>query len=164
MKKYYVNTKGYTLIELIVVLSILGIVMSSVYAFLTTNIKSFSRADNQMEVQYQAQIVMDRLADHAMEAARVFTHGEVIVFERIEGMGKKKYILYRLNGTEKRLYITESNLLTAEPTTLLADYISNINIIPTSGNAGIEITVTTHKNGATISLENTIYFRNNTNP
>jgi prepilin-type N-terminal cleavage/methylation domain-containing protein len=164
MKNYYVNNKGYTLIELVIVLSILGIVMSSVYAFLTTNIHSFNRADDQIEVQYQAQIVMDRITDNAMESSSFFTRGGIFVFEQIEEMGKSQFILYRLKGLEKRLYITESTLLNAEPSTLLADYISSINIVPTSDNEGVKITVTADKNGASISLQNTIYFRNDINP
>ncbi len=63
MKRYLNNDSGFTLIELMVVTTILLIVLGGIGSFLVHNTQSFYNGRNEMEAQTQATLVMNRLAN-----------------------------------------------------------------------------------------------------
>lgn len=62
------NDKGFTLIELIVILALASIVMLAVMSFFITNYKSYNRLNTESELQYQSQYIINFMTDKILEA------------------------------------------------------------------------------------------------
>ncbi len=63
-----INKRGYTLVELLIVLGISGILISLISSFFINNANSYKRIDNETELQYQAQFISNFIADKMMES------------------------------------------------------------------------------------------------
>ncbi len=74
------NNKGFTLIELVVVLGLAGIVMSVVMSFFITNYKSYETINTESEVQYQSQYIIN------------FMTNKILAAESFEGKTGNKFI------------------------------------------------------------------------
>lgn len=65
------NTKGFTLIELIVVLGLSGIVISVVMSFFIANYKSYETINTDTELQYQSQYIINFMTNKILEANQI---------------------------------------------------------------------------------------------
>lgn len=79
------NQKGFTLIELIVVIAIVGIILTPISSFLITNIKIFYRAEEQIQLQTNLKRFMEETAD-------VIRGASLIAYEEDAGLKKYKII------------------------------------------------------------------------
>ncbi len=68
MKSLLKNQKGFTLIELIVAISILAILMALVYGFLSFGFRNLAQGQKQSDLQYDIRKTSDRLADAVRDA------------------------------------------------------------------------------------------------
>ena len=81
------NNKGFTLVELIIVMAIMGLVGLAVAGFIGTSSSQYKSATKEVDLQYEAQIFMNQLGDMVQSASKVtaFTYsataGDVEVFE-----------------------------------------------------------------------------------
>lgn len=62
------DKRGFTLIELIVVLGLAGVVMSVVMSFFIANYKSYETINTESEVQYQSQFIINYMTNKILEA------------------------------------------------------------------------------------------------
>lgn len=87
------DKKGFTLIELIVVLGLAGIVISVVMSFFISNYRSYETINTESELQYQSQYIINFMTNKILEA------------EDFDGMtpgvDEAKFI-YRQAGEEKK--------------------------------------------------------------
>lgn len=81
------NNKGVTLVELIIILSLIGIIITPIFSFLISNLKAFNREDIELELSYQAESVLNRIVN------------ESIVFKRINDI-KGNVSQNKINATE----------------------------------------------------------------
>ncbi len=63
--------KGYSLIELVIVLGIIGIILSSISSFFIANLKASRRADEQLEVQQQLQKTLSIFTDRIQNSISI---------------------------------------------------------------------------------------------
>lgn len=81
------NNKGFTLVELIIVMAIMGLVGLAVAGFIGTSSSQYKSATKEVDLQYEAQIFMNQLGNMVQSATKVtaFTYsataGDVEVFE-----------------------------------------------------------------------------------
>ncbi|MDD3414414.1 MAG: prepilin-type N-terminal cleavage/methylation domain-containing protein [Lachnospiraceae bacterium] len=66
--------KGFTLIELVVVIAIIGIVLVSLVGFMVTGTKSYAAASTEVDIQKEAQITMNQIEDLIIDTTKVVTY------------------------------------------------------------------------------------------
>ncbi|KXG76786.1 prepilin-type N-terminal cleavage/methylation domain-containing protein [Thermotalea metallivorans] len=183
MRYIHLDNKGYTLMELLLVLALVGIIMIPIGSFLIMHVKTFHQSNQQMEVQYQAQIAMNELINKAIEAKKIVAvydknNNNVINSSQIHEISK---IIFERNGDklciehktsqegDRALYYGTGNwnsgqYSTAYANVVYANYIESLKIKPTDGTysscRGIEIIIQSKKGNAEITIKNQIYFRN----
>ncbi len=62
------NNKGFTLIELIVVLGLTAVVIAVVMSFFIANFKSYETINTESELQYQSQYIINFMTNKILEA------------------------------------------------------------------------------------------------
>lgn len=62
------NKNGFTLIELLVALGLSALVTSLVITFFVTNIKTYKELNDEAELQFQAQYILNFISDKIMES------------------------------------------------------------------------------------------------
>lgn len=179
---------GFTLVELLVVIAIMGIIIMAISSFLISNIKIFHRADNQIEVQYNAQVAMNEMTEEIMEAKNIesikikdsstyngsYQTVEEIVFRLLDG----QFMEFKYNAASKTLMRGKDNNSRYITTNQYANNIENfrlkligINFIDLTQSReairtelkkakGIDIEIITDKGDSQVKIKNRIYFRN----
>lgn len=91
--------KGYTLIELLVTLSIVGFIITAVYSFYLTGLQGWQRSIEQVEYQQSARIALDKIVRELTNAREISLHdnGKEIRF-RI--YGDSRILRFRLVGPQ----------------------------------------------------------------
>ena len=79
---YKKNQKGFSLIEMMVVVFILGLIILALVTFFTGGIKSWVAGQSQLEAQRNARQAMDRMVREIREASEVTTKNDTkIIFD-----------------------------------------------------------------------------------
>lgn len=161
--------KGLTLVELLVVLAIMGIVMSVAYNFFTSNYKLFDRENDIIDAQHQAQMAMNGMVNHIIEAQRIEDINRLnsnVLKDMLIRVNDDKYIKYEYDNVNKILKKGEAedkNIKTEK----YAKHIGNCQItyLPVGTSEiskiqGLRITIKSELNDASNTLNNDVYFRN----
>lgn len=163
------NKKGFTLIELIIILAIMGVVMTAVSSFFIGNLDAFKHASNQVDVQSGSYIAMENMMINVMESQKIIkydqVHGEYI-FKIDDG----KYIKYKYDDVNKKVQMGEgvssSSIVVSD---LASDIIEfKISMKDSSDNdtndkasaRGIKIAIKSKKGSSNVEIKNTVFFRN----
>lgn len=179
MKSSY-NKRGFTMVELVIVIAIMGVVFTAISSFLINNLKTFHRAEDQIDTQYNAQIAMNEIVDYIMESQGIvsikpnpgaYMGGSLNVREIIFKIKDNEYIKYDYNDQNKELSRGKGSSLGSIDTDLYASNIEdfNVELIIDSGvtdykkSKGIIINIETLIKDSNIKLTNQVYFRNATN-
>lgn len=110
------NNKGFTLVELIIVMAIMGLVGLAVAGFIGTSSSQYKSATKEVDLQYEAQIFMNQLGDMVQSATKVtsFTYsataGDVEVFEVTKTIEKEDPEASGNTITETHVYKLTLNL------------------------------------------------------
>lgn len=169
--KAMTNRKGFTLVELIVVIAIIGSVMTVATSFLLNNVKLFNKENQKIDVQQEAQLAMNGIIDMIMEAEKMvsISHNgsnlDIMVFQ----IEEDRFIGYKLDEEDgvqvlKRGVDSDSTIGDMDTfaryvekceVTLLPEGVADIEDVQ-----GISVEVTCQKEGAATTLNNEVYFRN----
>lgn len=172
---YIRSKKGFTMVELVIVIAIMGVVFTAVSSFLLTNLKTFYRADDQIDAQYNAQMAMNDIIDNIMESQSIVSIkpnpgadiGRTLnVSEIIFKIKDDEYIKY--DYSDKELSRGKGSSLGNID---LDPYVTNVEafsveLIVDSGvtdykkSKGIIINIDTLVKKSNIELTNQVYFRN----
>lgn len=162
------NNRGFTLIELILVVSIVGLVIVSVGNYLITNLNSFNTDMARLDAQDASQAAMKALTALVMESGGVHAVGSsthpIITDITLE-------MPTALPDDRNRIQMA-GNTLSSSLNGVLSTEIMNLTLVPipdpegTPSDAdyinaeGLTITIVSEKNGQQSSLTNQVYFRN----
>jgi len=82
MKHYKLNQKGFSLIEMMVVVVILGLIVLGLVTFFTGGAKSWVAGQSQLEAQRNARQAMDIMVREIREASEITTNNDTeIIFD-----------------------------------------------------------------------------------
>ncbi len=152
------NNKGFTLIELIVVLGLAGIVMSVVMSFFITNYKSYETINTESEVQYQSQYIINFMTNKILAAESFNKTGNKFIFE-YAGEITATFELDEENNKIKYTYDTE-------PPVDIGKYVKKLIIEPNGANISeVKITLILEKGNDEegYKAEQVVYMRNSKN-
>ncbi len=184
---YLKNKKGFTLVELLLALGIMGIVLSAIFTFFIFNYKSFVRGENQVEAQYQSQIAMNELIENIMDAEKIAVAD---LENKVDGKYPVKILVFKISDDDEdmdtyikfeyknqKLYKTNKVKINSTDsiesrykediftTNQYAVGIRNFQIELQEAedykeSKGIKVFITININNEEIHLKNQVYFRN----
>ncbi len=174
--RYIKQNKGFTLVELVVALSLMGMVMSSIFTFFMVNYKTFFRANNQTDAQYNAQIAMDEMVDYIVRAEKIesinpiiSTNIETDINDIIFKLNDNEYFEVQYNDSTKKLFRGIDTNITTITTNEYANNITKFEVKLLGDSTfssdyreckGIRIMIESIVDGQTVKIENEVYFRN----
>jgi type II secretory pathway pseudopilin PulG len=159
--------------ELLIALAILCIIMTSVFSFFQAYQRYGEKMDDQLELQYQAQIAVNEFLNKVM-----YSQGIQQVSFHDESQHKVKKIVFRNSPKEDEIHpkykklVFEHKRASAslwygygnDANVQYANYIKDFVIIPIDGEykecKGIRVIITCQRRGKTLTIENSAFFRN----
>ena len=94
------NNSGFTLVEVLVVMAILAVVGGLTAGFLLSGTRSYQSTEKEVDIQYEAQVLLNQIGDYVMEAN--------------SGIGKKENVIYIYNNKDG---VLEKETVSYEPET-----------------------------------------------
>jgi len=145
------DKRGFTLVELIVILGLAAIVISVVMSFFIANYKSYKRINTEAELQYQSQFIINFMTEKILEATE---------FEYEAG----KYVFVYGGGTRKLTFELEDDKIRYQydenPPQYIGNYVSGLNIDNVDGDTRRVIIELTLYNQDYYKAEQIVYMRN----
>ena len=176
------NQSGFTLVEVMVTLIIMSMLIGVIGSFLVMHVKSYETTKSIIDIQYEAQLALNRFGKVAMESAGVYNvddtlNPKAIVFQYDDdehSQNEKIIFLYERNKIffkqldkaviEASDFIYNSDELN-KTWYVFADYVNNWSLTPSNGTTfqesnGINFSMEFKKNDAIITVSNTFKYRN----
>ena len=170
MKYKDLDQKGYSAMELLIALTIAGLVLSPLCTYFVCHYRYFIQAENQLEVQYHMQIAMEELVDKLIYTKGIQQvqfydldrgHVKKIVFDNsAQGDSLKKKLVIEHRRSVRSLwygYGSQANVI-------YANDIEEFRIIPIEGTyqkcRGVRIYMISSRGNVGFEAENEVYFRN----
>lgn len=155
------DKKGFTLIELIVVLGLAGIVISVVMSFFIANYRSYEAINTESELQYQSQYIINFITNKILEA-------EKYKGEEDNADGTVKEAFFYDNSKELTFQVISEQLVIndGDGEVSIGDSIKSFDILPNPASLTPEeakevlITLKLEKSGQKVEAEQTVYMRN----
>lgn len=165
------DEKGFSLVEVLVVIMILAIVGAAILGFMVTSTKLFSGSKNEVDVQTEAQLTINWLNDVLVEAG----HG--VSYREEDASGRNILEIYNTANVytitwmkaENRLYCDESRLeddgtlSVVTQNNLLAEYVTEFKLDTgsmTAENPLVVLTLGMEKAGRSVELVRNVSLRN----
>lgn len=152
------NNKGLTLVELMIAMAIASIVIGSITYFMATSTKNYRRANDEITLQIEAQIILNQLNELIIEAYNVkmdeptktlaIYRGDMTYFIKLEA-GK-----LMLNKKSPGLSVDSG-----DSWILFGDYVNIFTVKDTgdnNNNSSIFITLGLRKNDSTYNVDNSL--------
>lgn len=151
-----ISGRGFTLIEIIVTIVILGIVSIFTFSFFSNLAKTYNLMESQRGVHQEAAYILERISRELRDAESIYVSGSTILFQKAHpaGTDSNLYVRYRLAGTD----LHRDSASDANFTTNVTDYIIGRNIsvftpspagLPVPQDTVLQITVGAAKDGQT---------------
>jgi prepilin-type N-terminal cleavage/methylation domain len=177
----YKRKKGFSFIELILALAISSMVLSIIYAFYISNLKTNTRTETRSQLQYEGENFIKSVSKYAMQAngiAQILgTNGNaitggtlssnisIISFNYPTSIDDATPInaSYTYDSTSRIVNISMDSGATQK---ILCKYVDSISVQTLDGAAsyndtnGIKITISLSKDGESYTLSDNLYFRN----
>ena len=77
-KKRKMNDHGFTLVEVLVTVAILGIAIGAIGGFMVVGARSFSSTSSEVNLQYESQLAYNQLQDLIVDAQLGITQAQVV--------------------------------------------------------------------------------------
>lgn len=146
MRKMHVQD-GFTLMELLAALTILGFVIAALYSFYFAGLSSFNRGIAQMDGQQSARVAMDKMVRELLYAVSIEIRAEDEIRFRLKG--DNKVYRFRKAGQEivfesltgKSVYSHNKIALGITALHFSTDETHTVSIALTAGNGGKEVTL-----------------------
>lgn len=167
--------KGFTLAELLVTLGLLGIITPIVMSFFITSLKNYESINDRLELQFQAQYILDFMSDKILESKYIELARENTIshLKKINEQNITK-ISFRYGDNVNQCYNFEiksgkirygnarSNI---SPTDELGAYVEKLTATPINGKKfedteAIIIKITLEKSNQIYEAEQMVYMRN----
>lgn len=159
------KSKGFTLVEIIIVIVILSLISVITIKFLIDSLKIYTMSANQQTIYEEAKLALERMCRDIRDAKTITTpisggSGNTIVFQRTNPTGgdsSDENLTYRLNGNRLEKVKTSPSV-----TSLLASNVSSFLVTrETGGNDEITLQLTLSLNtGENITLQTKVYPKN----
>jgi len=181
---YYTSqTNGFIIIEILTVLPLLSMIILLVFSIASTNINNIRKLDSEIEMQQQAQFILDFMESKIIESIGVSYLQDIegfqkhntnervyiskIIFKNPPGRSDKGYIFSLSKDSQNNYYNLKYGIgLAGGATDELGNYIDGIEVEPipsdkkyTDAN-GIKIKIDFNIEGNILTFENSYYFRN----
>ena len=144
------NTKGYTLLELIVVLLLLSVILIGVYGILTTGNNIYIRDITLLDMEQQTRNAVDRIVREVRQAS------SQIITTNFNNTTNDKIVFTIPTATGIQYYLSGTNLVREYPSGTTRNVASNISLLKfTLTGSLLQIQVRADK---TIYSTNTISF------
>jgi len=163
------DEKGYSLVELLIVIAILAVVGGLICSILLSSTELFSRSKDEVDVQAEAQTTINWLNDMLAEAGYGVTYVEDATAHTLDIYNEANYyrIIYEI--AENKLYCEErefqndgsSIVLTSKQ--LLAEYVTDFSISTatlTDDNPVVAVTLGMEKGERSVNLFRNVTLRN----
>lgn len=173
------DNKGFTLVELILAISISVIVLGAAFVLLGNAQKSYQVAEETIDLQKEAQILLERFGGFVMECNKVEVDGNLLILSRIPRnyertdlqsytIPKPKVRIFWMSGD--KLYMKEYDNVVARPS-ITSDSIDDncisefiFSFVPTYNKAQkpqeLKIELSLKEGSRQYSIENTFKIRN----
>ncbi|WP_268049749.1 type II secretion system protein [Clostridium ganghwense] len=183
-----VKKKGFTLIEVLIVISILGIVMIPLSNFFFTNYKALNEVSKQVDLQSEGEKAIKKIVDFAIgskgilevkkgaeDLSRKTNGGNIdrIVFKTVDDSGSDLYEIFEVadnklwhgtSGDSNKIIDKDGSLSANEVSGMvIAENIQVVNLGASESfiNAdGVKLIIVLSKDKVTSSVESEVYFRN----
>jgi prepilin-type N-terminal cleavage/methylation domain-containing protein len=176
------HQSGFTLVEVMVTLVIVTMLVGVIGSFLVMHLKSYETTKSVIDIQYEAQLALNRLGKVAMESAGVYnidseSNPTVVVFEyKDDYHDENEKIIFRYINNQILFKTLNKETLDATDWSydsddlnsvwyVFANYVDSWTITPNPGatfdeSTGINITMNFKKNDAVITVSNSFKYRN----
>ncbi|WP_053957103.1 PilW family protein [Inediibacterium massiliense] len=159
MKK--LDHKGFTLVEIIVTLGIVGIVISMIASFLFVNLRSFKDSHEEISIQSEKQFVMSFIEKEAMESVSSEFNTNTLILKSPDPNNPKNSIEHTFKCKDHKLFY--KNNTTSTEFSQIGQYIESIFIEPIfirDIQNGIKVTIYFKKGNKEDKATNQFWFRN----
>jgi len=151
------NNKGFTLIEIIIVIVVLGVLSVFGFSFISTAVHTYSKMEKQKSLFDQAVMAMERISRELRDASTITTAtGSTLEFTKSHGTPQETItydITFQLSGT------TLQRIGSTTPATVdIADNVTGFTV--TNSSNEITISLTLESGDANITLQSYIYPKN----
>ncbi len=140
------KNKGFSMVELLTAIAILGILSASALYFMSTSSKTYDRLSVESQLQSEAQLVANMITELAIDSydaantstedfGYVSTNGKLLILDSSADGAKKQYIIGR-KAADNELYLAEREYIPsstggawgATSEALLGNYIQDFNV------------------------------------
>lgn len=148
------NNKGFTLLELLIGITIMLLVSSSILSLIVYSSRNYRKAQEELSLQIEAQTIINQLSDLLMEAENVkYREDELIIYH-----GDARYIITFDASRNELMY---EKVKTGESTSgdkkLYGQYVVGIYVVDTGANdqnKTVQISIDLKKNQTEYSIQN----------
>jgi len=167
------NNRGFTLVELIVSIAILGIIAVAVSSFLLAGTRSYTKVNYAVRLQYETQLAMNQIQSYVMNCSRgiawdgskLYVDGsgtdDTALKEISYDAANKKLLLGSGTASEAGIQTTALNLMAEHVTGLTVEFNQSLSSnVKTATAQWVKITLTMESGGRSYTGEQTIALRN----
>jgi prepilin-type N-terminal cleavage/methylation domain-containing protein len=155
------DKRGFTLIELIVVLGLAGIVMSVVMSFFIANYKSYETINTESEVQYQSQYIINYITNKILETKEY----KVSAFTKDDNTTDNK-LSFEYADTKTASFEVDSEkikyIYDTESPAFIGNYVKELSIEPISTKE-VKINLILYKGKNEVYTKEQVIFMRNSN-
>lgn len=113
------NNAGFTLVELLIVIAILGVIGGIIVGFLQSGSRSYQSTEREVDIQYDAQVLLNQIGDYVMKANSGIKKQDdsIYIYNNREGVLEKETISYE--PEDKTLSYKKSEMVNDTETTVV---------------------------------------------